>query len=70
MQWNIVREPVLTGGENRVRRVFAWKRTPVGDKMVWLERYEVHERYFAPAGGGPGWWSEIGRNTFAPDTYC
>ena len=66
MQWNRVREPALKGGDTRVRRVFAWNRTPVGEKVVWLERYEVHERYFEPVGGGPGWWSESGRNTLEP----
>ena len=69
MQWNREPEPVLKDGETRTRRVFAWKRTPVGKKIVWLERYEVHERYFAPAGGCPGWWSESSRNTLEPH-YC
>lgn len=69
MQWNREPEPVLKGGERRARRVFAWKRTPVGDKIVWLERYEVHERYFAPAGGGPGWWSESSMTDQVDNTH-
>lgn len=69
MQWNREQAPVLKGGEKRTRRVFAWRPTPVGDKIVWLERYDVHECYFAPAGGGPGWWHESSRNTLEPH-YC
>ena len=49
-------------GEHRTRRVFAWRKTRVGDYWVWLETYEVHERFFQPVCGGPGWWSETSTN--------
>jgi hypothetical protein len=62
MRWKKEREPSPQGGETRTVRRFAWKRTEVGDQTVWLEFYEVHEQFFAPRGGGPGWWSETNRN--------
>ncbi len=61
MKWNIPQETVLYGGEERVRRQFAWKPAKVGKQMVWLEHYEIEERFFAPASGNPGWWKEISR---------
>jgi hypothetical protein len=45
----------------RIRRIFAWKKTRVGDYEVWLESYQVTEKFFQPAGGNPGWWSETDR---------
>jgi hypothetical protein len=49
-------------GETRIRKVFAWRRTEVGRHVVWLEFYEVHEKFFQPLGGGAGWWSEKSRH--------
>ena len=49
-------------GDRRTRRIFAWKKTRVGKYWVWLECYEVHEKFFQPTGGNAGWWSETGRN--------
>ena len=66
MQWNRTPSQTPKSGETRKRRVFAWRKTPVGGKNVWLETYAVHESYFSPAGGGPGWWSETSRNTLEP----
>ena len=62
MRWTTDRSPLPTGGETRTFRRFAWKPTKVRLETVWLEFYEVHERFFAPAGGGPGWWYETSRN--------
>jgi hypothetical protein len=69
MQWDTLKEPTMLGGETRARRVFAWRPTTVGSKIVWLEKYEIHERYFSPPGGGPGWWSETSKNILIPH-YC
>lgn len=63
MKWSYQPPPVLTGGETRSRRVFAWKPTRIGQWVVWLEFYEVHERFFAPASGNPGRWTETSINT-------
>jgi len=56
------------GGDRRTRRVFAWKKTPVKKYIVWLEFYLVTEVFFQPAGGNPGWWSEVDRDVL--DYYC
>lgn len=63
MRWQTKKDDPPKGGELRCRYIIAWKPTEVGDKTVWLERYEIKERFFQPTGGGPGWWSEISRNT-------
>ncbi len=62
MKFKIKKTLPPKGGDKRTRRVFAWKKTRVGEYWVWLEHYEVHEVFFAPAGGNPGWWSEKERN--------
>jgi hypothetical protein len=63
MRWPRTPPPPLKSGDRRARRKFAWRKTRVEDEWVWLELYEIHEKYFEPAGGGPGWWHEVGRNT-------
>ncbi len=63
MKWKIKTNTPPKGGDTRKRRVFAWRKTRVGEYWVWLETYQVTERFFAPAGGGPGWWSEVSRET-------
>lgn len=50
-------------GDIRVKRVFAWKKTRIGNYIIWLETYQVTEKYFEPVGGNPGWWSEISKET-------
>jgi hypothetical protein len=67
MRWKIKTVVIPKNGEVRTRRVFAWKKTKVGQYMVWLEFYQVTEKFFQPI-GGPGWWTEIGRDTC--DYYC
>lgn len=61
MRWSIKREPIPKGGDKRTRTVFAWKPTEAGQHTVWFESYYVEERYFQPAGGNQGWWSETVR---------
>lgn len=69
MRWN--RKPAPAAGQwnIRERRVFAWKPTPVGDYIVWLEWFAVHEQFFQPASGSPGWWKESSRNVLFPCYY-
>lgn len=61
MHWLTKEDRYPNDGETRDRLVFAWKPTKVGRHTVWLEWYEVRERFFQPANGNPGWWSETGR---------
>lgn len=68
MRWKRKIDKQPEGGDRRSRRVFAWKPVPIGDTIVWLETYLIEEVYFQPAGGNPGWWSEISRHTL--DYYC
>lgn len=58
MKWKI-KKPNCKVGDLRDRKVFAWRKTKVGDYYVWLETYYVREQYFQPISGTPGWWSEI-----------
>jgi hypothetical protein len=58
MKWKI-KKPNYKVGDLRDRKMFAWRKTKVGDYYVWLETYCVRERYFQPISGTPGWWSEI-----------
>jgi hypothetical protein len=62
MRWLAEKPPAPKSGDVRKRNVFAWKPARVGAMTVWLERFEVTERFFAPAGGNPGWWSETSRS--------
>jgi hypothetical protein len=66
MRWKTPETP--KNGEQRTRRVFAWKPTKIGKETVWLEFYAVREQFFVPAGGGPGWWAY--RSTETLDYYC
>ena len=58
MKWKI-KKPEDKAGDLRDRKVFAWRKTKVGDYWVWLETYRIRERYFQPISGTPGWWSEV-----------
>ena len=49
-------------GQVRHRKVFAWKKTMVGEYIVWLEFYGVEERYFLAA-NGTGWWTQSKKYT-------
>ena len=62
MKFKIKKVDAPKKGNTRTRRVFAWKKTTVGDYQVWLEHYEVHERFYKPVGSTPGWWFETSRN--------
>ena len=62
MRWKIKVDKPPTGGDRRTRKVFAWRRTPVRDYIVWLEFFTIEEIYFQPAGGNAGWWSELSRD--------
>ena len=62
MRWKKKQITPPKGGDRRNRRVFAWNKTPVKDYIVWLEFYQITELFFAPAGGSPGWWSEVDRD--------
>ena len=57
MRWRANPPPKPKHNEKRVRLVFAWKPKLVGGDIVWLESYEVHETWFEPRSGPPGWWS-------------
>lgn len=61
MRWLKKSERSPEGGDTRVRRAFAWKPLQINRFVVWLEFYEVHERFFQPRGGAPGWWSETSK---------
>jgi hypothetical protein len=61
MHWVTKRSEPPKRGDQRCRLVFAWKPTNVGRHTVWLEHYEVYERYFVLS-GRDGWWSEESRN--------
>jgi hypothetical protein len=69
MRWRATKPKLPEGGDKRTRLVFAWKPKPVEDQVVWLESYEVHESYFSPRGGGPGWWSEDKTTLYNPCYY-
>lgn len=43
MRWTIKQGPVP--GQERTRLKFAWLPVKIGRVMVWLERYQVLERY-------------------------
>lgn len=58
MRWRVNEEWVPKQGDRRDRLVFAWKKTRVEGWWVWLEHYYVTEKYYEPASGMPGWWSE------------
>ena len=60
MKWKI-KKNTLKDGDVRYRKVFAWKKTKVGDYWVWLETYEITERFFQSVGGNQSWWTEIKR---------
>lgn len=63
MRWNKPKpksSPV--DGEVRIRRVFAWKPTEIGDEIAWLEFFEIRELYVkANCFNGP-YWVELSRN--------
>ena len=63
MKWKVQESKTPKNGETRTRRVFAWKKTRVGDYYVWLETYQITEKYFVSVGGNQAWWYEISRET-------
>ena len=63
MKWKIDSTPKVGG--IRTRRVFAWRKTKVGDHYVWLETYQVTEKYEVREnyyGTESGRWNEIDRD--------
>ena len=62
MKWKTKKRQTPNDREERTRRRFAWHHTAVSSYTVWLEWYEVRERYFRPAHGNPAFWSEYARN--------
>lgn len=62
MKWQIKQKEQPKDGDVRARRVFAWRKTKVGSYWVWLERYEITERFYRSV-DGQGWWREISRDT-------
>lgn len=63
MKWSrSVAERLAKNGDWRTRRQFAWWPIDVGDHVVWLESYEIEERYFETP-GCRGRWSEMSRRT-------
>ena len=61
MKWKIKKPDCSKNGDIRIRRVFAWRKTRVGDYYVWFETYQVTEKYFVSVGGNQAWWSEVRR---------
>jgi len=61
MRWKLKKVKAPKDGEERIRAVFAWRPTDVENYVVFLEHYQIHERYFEPANGNPGWWAEFAR---------
>jgi hypothetical protein len=55
VKWRLSPDPPPRDGEARWRKAFAWRRTPVGRHIVWLEFYWVRELYRLDA------WHEIRR---------
>jgi hypothetical protein len=62
MRWVTKRTDPPKGGDIRHIKKFAWKKTKVGRFTVWLEFYWITERFFQPASGSQGWWTETGRD--------
>lgn len=60
MKWRIPDNTPPKEGDVRLTRRFAWKPTQIGRVYVWLERYEVEERYFANQNGFH-YWAEVDR---------
>ncbi len=61
MKWKTVK-PVPKYGDIRTRRVFAWLPTEVEDHTVWLEQYQVTEKYYEGDGySGANYWRELSR---------
>ena len=60
MKWKIKKVEFPKAGDIRTRKVFAWKKTKVGNYWVWLESYQITERYFCNI-NGQSWWTEIDR---------
>jgi hypothetical protein len=54
-------------GDKRTRRVFAWRKTKIGDYIVWLETYEIDEIFYEHISTTPGFWSEIKKRTLEYD---
>jgi len=63
MKWKIKKQENPKNGDIRTRKVFAWRKTKVKEYWVWLETYQITEKYFISVGGNQSWWSEIDRVT-------
>lgn len=63
MKWKAQEPKTYKNGDIRQRRVFAWRKTRVGDYFVWFETYQITEKYFVSVGGNQAWWSEVSRET-------
>jgi len=67
MKWKA--DPTPKVGDIRKWRVFAWRKTKVGDYWVWLETYQVTEEWCVhipvDVWDGPrrSWWCEVSRET-------
>ena len=61
MKWKVNTPPLPKNGDIRTKRVFAWRKTRVGQYYVWLETYQITEKYFVASGGNMSWWTEISR---------
>lgn len=66
MKWKIKTDQPKTG-DKRKKRIFAWKKTRVGEHWVWLESYQVTEKFFMNI-NGQCWWTEESRETL--DWFC
>jgi len=70
MKWKIDAEP--KAGDIRKLRVFAWRKTKVGDYWVWLETYQITELFFVSKDDFACkniWdrgWCEVSRETLHP----
>ena len=54
MQWK-VKDATLFDGAIRIVKRFAWKPTTLGKRVVWLEFYNVHEKYYKSNFGEGNW---------------
>jgi hypothetical protein len=63
MKWKVEELERPKNGDTRTRRLFAWRKTKVNNYWVWLETYQITEKYFVSAGGNQAWWSEVSRET-------
>lgn len=53
MQWE---DKTPTRGDKRIVTKFAWFPKSNGEKVVWLEKYQVEQRYDSSYDGWTSWW--------------